>query len=213
MAERIPFSTSRRGFVRLATGAVAGAAAAAAGGAALAQEGVFSDTIVVDPLRQYVPDQPRLQRRVSGSISRNWQDYFSSVDAGAIVADTNDRVLHFWSGDGFYRIYPTSVPMTGDMTRRGRTTVTLKRVDPEWRPTESMIARNPQLPRYVGPGPDNPLGVRALNLGFPGAYRIHGTNDIRKIGRQSSNGCIGLFNEHIIEVFDRSQVGTPVLLI
>ena len=76
-----------------------------------------------------------------------------------------------------------------------------------------MIARNPDLPPYVEAGPNNPLGVRALNLGFPGAYRIHGTNDIRKIGRQSSNGCIGLFNEHILEVYDRAQVGTPVLLI
>jgi lipoprotein-anchoring transpeptidase ErfK/SrfK len=76
-----------------------------------------------------------------------------------------------------------------------------------------MLRRHPDLPRYVPPGPNNPLGVRALNLGFPGAYRIHGTNDIRKIGRQSSNGCIGLFNEHIIEVYDRAQVGTPVLLI
>ncbi|MBP7000617.1 L,D-transpeptidase [Amaricoccus sp.] len=208
-----PFSMDRRGFVLLAGGAAAGAAF---GGPALAQEGVFTDTIVVDPLHQYVPDsadKPKLQRRVSGSVSRNWQDYFSSINNSAILADTNDRVLHLWAPDGFYRIYPTSVPMTGDMTRRGRTTVVLKRHDPEWRPTEGMISRNPDLPRYVGPGPDNPLGVRALNLGFPGAYRIHGTNDIRKIGRQSSNGCIGLFNEHILEVYDRVDVGTPVLLI
>ena len=39
------------------------------------------------------------------------------------------------------------------------------------------------------------------------------TNDIRKIGRQSSSGCIGLFNEHILEVYGRAQLGTPVLLI
>jgi len=202
----------RRAFARLA----AGAAAAAVAGPAFAQQGVFSDTIVVDPLRQYVPDDqdgPRLQRRVSGSISRNWQDHFDSIEADAILCDINDRTLHYWGSDGFYRVYPTSVPMNGDLTRRGRTSVTLKRPDPEWRPTENMLQRNPDLPTYVGPGPDNPLGVRALNLGFPGAYRIHGTNDIRKIGRQSSNGCIGLFNEHILEVYDRAQVGTPVLLI
>ena len=169
-----------------------------------------------DPLRDFVPDsedRPRLMRRISGLGTRNWQDYFDDVSADAILCDVNDRVLHYWGGDGFYRIYPTSVPMNGDLTRRGRTTVVLKRPAPEWRPTDNMLQRNPDLPRYVGPGPDNPLGVRALNLGFPGAYRIHGTNDIRKIGRQSSNGCIGLFNQHILEVYDRAQVGTPVLLI
>jgi L,D-transpeptidase ErfK/SrfK len=124
----------------------------------------------------------------------------------------NDRVLHYWGADGFYRIYPTSVPLTEEMTRRGRTSITLKRPDPDWRPTAAMLARRPDLPTYVPPGPDNPLGIRALNLGWP-AYRIHGTNDIRKIGRQSSSGCIGLFNEHILEVYDRAQVGTPVLLV
>jgi L,D-transpeptidase ErfK/SrfK len=169
-----------------------------------------------DPMRDFVPDsedRPRLRRRISGLDTRRWQDYFSDLSMDAILCDVNDRVLHYWAADGFYRIYPTSVPMTGDLTRRGRTTVVLKRPDPEWRPTDNMLARNPDLPRYVGPGPDNPLGLRALNLGFPGAYRIHGTNDIRKIGRQSSNGCIGLFNEHILEVYDRARVGTPVLLI
>jgi len=204
----------RRAFGRLAAGAAAGAFGAVAGGGALAQ--TLNPTMVVDPLRQYVPDDqdgPRLQRRVSGAISREWQEFFSSIEKDAILCDMNDRTLHYWGRDGFYRIYPTSVPMNGDLTRRGRTTVTLKRPAPEWRPTENMLKRIPDLPTYVGPGPDNPLGVRALNLGFPGAYRIHGTNDIRKIGRQSSNGCIGLFNEHILEVYDRAQVGTPVLLI
>ena len=203
-------SIGRRAFGKLAAGAAIGVAGLAIPGGARAQDAP------TDPLRDFVPDdqdKPRLMRRLSGSISRNWQDYFSSIDNDAILCDINDRTLHYWGADGFYRIYPTSVPMNGDLTRRGRTTIVLKRPDPEWRPTDNMIARNPDLPRYVGPGPDNPLGIRALNLGFPGAYRIHGTNDIRKIGRQSSNGCIGLFNEHILVVYDRAQVGTPVLLI
>jgi L,D-transpeptidase ErfK/SrfK len=203
-----PADRGRRRFISLT--------AAGLLGAGLARPALAAQTEIRDPLRDFVPDsedRPRLLRRISGLDSRRWQDYFEDLSKDAILCDMNDRVLHYWGRDGFYRIYPTSVPMTGDLTRRGRTTITLKRPNPEWRPTENMLRRNPDLPRYVGPGPDNPLGVRALNLGFPGAYRIHGTNDIRKIGRQSSNGCIGLFNEHIIEVYDRAQVGTPVLLI
>ena len=98
------------------------------------------------------------------------------------------------------------------MTRKGRTEIVLKRPAPEWRPTPSMLERNPALPTYVGPGPENPLGVRAMNLGWQ-YYLIHGTNDIRKIGRQSSSGCIGLHNEHIIEIYDRAKIGTQVLVI
>ena len=198
----------RRSFGRLALGGLAGAAAASVGGAALA-------STEEDVLHDYVSDAQdpmRLLRRISGLKTEHWQTYFNSISQDAILVKVNDRVLHYWGADGFYRIYPTSVPLTEEMTRRGRTTITLKRPDPDWRPTEAMLRRRPDLPPYVAPGPDNPLGIRALNLGWP-AYRIHGTNDIRKIGRQSSSGCIGLFNEHIVEVYDRARIGTPVLLV
>jgi lipoprotein-anchoring transpeptidase ErfK/SrfK len=199
---------TRRGFGRLAAGGLVAAAALMAGGSVFAQ-------IEEEPLHDYVPDAQdpmRILRRISGLSTERWQDHFSSVSNDAILVKVNDRVLHYWGADGFYRIYPTSVPLTEEMTRRGRTSITLKRPDPDWRPTANMLERRPDLPPYVPPGPDNPLGIRALNLGWS-AYRIHGTNDIRKIGRQSSSGCIGLFNEHILEVYDRAQVGTPVLLI
>ena len=195
---------NRRSFVRLAGGAVA--AAAMASGSAFAAE---------DALHDYVPDSQdpmTILRRISGLHTRRWQDHFSSIEMDAILVNVNDRALHYWGSDGFYRIYPTSVPLTEEMTRRGRTSVTLKRPDPDWRPTAAMLKRRPDLPTYEPPGPDNPLGIRALNLSWP-AYRIHGTNDIRKIGRQSSSGCIGLFNEHILEVYDRARIGTPVLLV
>lgn len=200
-----PGRMNRRSFGRFAAGGILAVAAAQSVSAATEEEA----------LHDYVPDaqdHQALLRRISGLQSRNWQDYFSSVQNDAILCNINDRVLHYWGSDGFYRIYPTSVPLTEEMTRRGRTSVTLKRPAPDWRPTASMMQRNPDLPGYVPPGPDNPLGIRALNLGWP-AYRIHGTNDIRKIGRQASSGCIGLFNEHIIEVYDRAKVGTPVLLV
>lgn len=200
---------SRRSFARFAAGvAVAGATTALGGrGFAATEEDALANDFVPDS-----QDTPMLLRRISSLKMRKWQDYFPDLNKDAILCDMNDRVLHYWGSDGFYRVYPTSVPLTEDMTRRGRTTITLKRPDPDWRPTASMLERHPGLPDYVAPGPDNPLGIRALNLGWP-AYRIHGTNDIRKIGRQSSSGCVGLFNEHIVEVYDRAQVGTPVLLI
>jgi lipoprotein-anchoring transpeptidase ErfK/SrfK len=75
-----------------------------------------------------------------------------------------------------------------------------------------MLERNPEWPEFVGPGADNPLGTHALYLSWT-YYRIHGTHDTRKTGRRSSNGCIGLCNEHISELFRMTDVGTQVLLI
>ncbi|MFN6951551.1 MAG: L,D-transpeptidase [Albidovulum sp.] len=154
-----------------------------------------------------------IRRNISSFRSLQWQPYFTDTRNGAILVDTTSRALHFWSEDqSIYRLYPTSVPLTEDLTRRGRTSIVKKVVGPEWRPTPAMKLRNPEWPDYVGPGPDNPLGTHALYLSWE-FYRIHGTHDTRKIGRRSSNGCIGLYNEHIAELYSLTKVGTQVLLI
>jgi len=159
------------------------------------------------------PLQGAVRRNTSSFRMLQWQPYFDNLRNGAVLVDLNSRALHYWSEDqSVYRLYPTSIPLTEDLTRRGRTQVILKDPSPSWRPTPAMKQRNPEWPDFVGPGPDNPLGTRALHLSWT-YYRIHGTHDTRKIGRRSSNGCIGLYNEHIEELFEMAKVGTQVLLI
>lgn len=161
-----------------------------------------------------------LERDLSTSVRRNassfrtleWQPYFSNLNRGAVLVDIDSRALHFWEESGTYHLYPSSVPMSEDLTRRGRTEIIRKVEGPEWRPTPSMKQRNPEWPDFIPAGPDNPLGTHALWLSWQ-YYRIHGTHDTRKIGRRSSNGCIGLYNEHIAQLFAMTKVGTQVLLI
>ena len=144
----------------------------------------------------------------------DWRPYFENTRKGAILCDITSRALHFWSEDqSVYRLFPTSVPLSEDLTRKGRTEVVQKVENPTWRPTSSMLERHPEWPAEVpGGSPENPLGVRALYLSWT-YYRIHGTHDTRKIGRRSSSGCVGLYNEHILELYSYAQVGTQVLLI
>jgi lipoprotein-anchoring transpeptidase ErfK/SrfK len=154
-----------------------------------------------------------VRRNISSFRTLDWRPYFSDLRNGAILVDIDSRALHYWSEDeSFYKLYPSSVPLSEELTRRGRTSVIRKVEGPSWRPTPSMLERNPDWPEYVGPGPDNPMGTHALYLTWT-YYRIHGTHDTRKIGRQSSNGCIGLYNEHIAELYAATKVGTQVLLI
>lgn len=152
-------------------------------------------------------------RNASGFRNHSWRPYFSSLRNGVILVDSRSRALHFWSEDqSVYKLYPTSIPMTESMTRRGRTQVIRKVVGPEWRPTPAMRKRNPDWPLYIPPGPGNPMGTHALYLGWQ-YYRIHGTQDPRKIGRRASSGCFGLYNESIAELFALTKVGTQVLVI
>jgi lipoprotein-anchoring transpeptidase ErfK/SrfK len=163
---------------------------------------------------EFLPSAGTTTRRNASSFrTLEWQPYFNSLNNGAVLVDIDSRALHYWNEDQtIYRLYPTSVPLTEDLTRRGRTEVVRKVEGPTWRPTPAMKERNPEWPDVVEPGPDNPLGTHALYLSWT-YYRIHGTHDTRKIGRRSSNGCIGLYNEHIAELFALTTTGTQVLLI
>ena len=154
-----------------------------------------------------------VRRNISSFRTLDWRPYFNNLNKGAILVDIDSRAVHFWNEDqSIYKLYPSSVPLSEELTRRGRTQVILKDPEPDWRPTPSMKIRNPEWPDYIGPGPQNPLGTRSLHLTWT-YYRIHGTHDTRKIGRKSSNGCIGLYNEHIEELYGMANVGTQVLLI
>ena len=154
-----------------------------------------------------------VRRNISSFRTLDWRTYFENTQKGAILVDIDSRAVHFWNEDQTeYKLYPSSVPLTEELTRRGRTEVTRKVDGPSWRPTPSMLERNPEWPKFIGPGPENPLGSHALYLSWT-YYRVHGTHDTRKIGRKSSSGCIGLYNEHIAELFSKTQIGTQVLLI
>jgi lipoprotein-anchoring transpeptidase ErfK/SrfK len=105
----------------------------------------------------------------------------------------------------------------------GSATIDVKKKWPTWRPTDEMIEREPRTYAkfkdndYVQPGgPDNPLGARALYLfqnGRDTYYRIHGTTQPSSIGRSVSNGCIRMINDHVIDLYERVPVGTPVTVL
>jgi len=173
-----------------------------------AQEAVLANSVEIEPVIT-----KKTRRNISSFRVLDWRPYFKNLKNGAILSDISSRALHFWSEDEtIYRLYPTSVPISDDLTRKGRTKVVRKVEGPSWAPTPEMRIRNPEWPEFIGPGPENPLGSHALYLSWT-YYRIHGTHDTRKIGRRSSNGCIGLYNEQISELFALSSVGTQVLLI
>ncbi|WP_407492308.1 L,D-transpeptidase [Pseudooceanicola sp. MF1-13] len=166
-------------------------------------------------LSQSLPEaepEDGVRRNSSSFIRQDWQDHFDDLGKAAIVCDTSSRALHYWSAEGDYRIYPTSVPRTDELTKRGYTEIVRKKVGPTWTPTASQMERFPDWKPVEGGAPDNPLGSHAMYLSWP-AYLIHGTHDTRKIGRQSSDGCIGLFNPSIEELFAITPIGTQVRVI
>lgn len=128
-----------------------------------------------------------------------------------IVINLAEQRLYFFDPDetGTTLSFPIGVSREGWETPMGETRVVRKRAAPTWYPTASAREEDPTLGRSVGPGPENPLGTHALYLEWP-TYLIHGTNEPDGVGRRVSRGCIRLYPEDIIRLFEVTSVDTPV---
>jgi lipoprotein-anchoring transpeptidase ErfK/SrfK len=142
-------------------------------------------------------------------------DYESEHKAGTIIIDTNNRFLYLMMGDGKARRYGVGVGKPG-FEWAGAHKITRKAEWPSWTPPKEMVAREAEkghyLPAFMEGGPENPLGSRAMYLGST-LYRIHGTNAPWTIGYAVSSGCIRMRNEDVVDLYERVNVGTKVIVI
>jgi lipoprotein-anchoring transpeptidase ErfK/SrfK len=144
-------------------------------------------------------------------LQRQVVSYQTDEAAGTIIIDTAHTFLYLTLGNGKALRYGIGVGREG-FTWSGVETIARKAEWPDWIPPAEMVARQPYLPRWVGGGPGNPLGARALYLGNT-QYRIHGTNDPTTIGKHVSSGCIRLRNEDVMDLYNRVDVGTKVVVL
>ena len=134
---------------------------------------------------------------------------------GVIVVDTKAHHLYVTFENNTALRYGVGVGKEG-FQWFGRARIGRKEVWPGWTPPPEMLARRPELPAHMGGGPDNPLGPRAMYLYRDGKdliYRLHGTLEPWSIGEDVSSGCIRLLPEDVIDLFERTPVGTDVMVL
>lgn len=130
-----------------------------------------------------------------------------------ILLNLVDQRLYYFPPDGkAVESFPIGTGRDAWDTPIGTTKVARKKKNPTWYVPKSIRRELPELPAVVRPGPDNPLGTRALYLGWP-AYLIHGTNNPWGIGRRVSRGCIRLYPENIEYLYTKIPIGTPVTVV
>jgi lipoprotein-anchoring transpeptidase ErfK/SrfK len=128
---------------------------------------------------------------------------------GAIVINVSERRLYYALGDGRALVYRVAVGKQG-FGWTGQSWVSAMTKDPTWYPTKRMQAEG--APKVVPPGPKNPLGPRAIYLGWS-EYRIHGTNAPHTIGSASSSGCFRMLNADVTDLYTRVAIGAPVYVV
>jgi lipoprotein-anchoring transpeptidase ErfK/SrfK len=133
---------------------------------------------------------------------------------GSIVVDSDNHYLYYVLNDGKAIRYGITVGEEA-MAWSGIAKIGSMAEWPAWHPTKSEIERL-GVPTFVAPGPDNPMGSRALYLysgGKDTLFRIHGTNQPEYIGQSISSGCIRMTNEDVIDLYNRAKMGTIVVVL
>ena len=165
-------------------------------------------------ITQGAPSNPLMLRantQVHPVYLRQVVQYPTTERSGTIVVDTRAHFLYFVLGDGRALRYGIGVAREG-FEWRGTHRVTRKAEWPGWTPPAEMRRRQPGLPSHMPGGINNPLGARALYLGST-LYRIHGTNEPWSIGQNVSSGCIRMTNEDVVDLYDRVQLNTKVVVL
>jgi lipoprotein-anchoring transpeptidase ErfK/SrfK len=198
-----PFALSRRALV-------AGLPLLLAGCVAADYSGYHDNGFALTPVDTTVVDAGLLRTEVA------WK---GDEKPGSIVVKISERHLYLVEAGGKALRYGIGVGRSAGANFRGTGVIARKEKWPHWTPTENMKEAIPLYRHYasgMNGGPENPLGARALYLyrdGHDTFFRLHGTSEPESIGQAVSSGCIRLFNQDIIDLYNRVPVGTHVTVI
>jgi lipoprotein-anchoring transpeptidase ErfK/SrfK len=127
-----------------------------------------------------------------------------------ILVRAGENKLYLYEDGRIVKEWPVATGAKGYLTPEGVHRITQKILNPSWHNPGSAWARS--LPKVIGPGPNNPLGTKALRLDAP-AILIHATSNRASIGYSESHGCIRMTEEHEAELFGMVEVGTRVAVV
>ncbi len=156
---------------------------------------------------------------IDSSLLRTEVAWSGHEKPGSIVVNISQRRLYLVEAGGKALRYGVGVGRSAGANFRGTGVIGRKEKWPHWTPTENMMAAMPIYRHYtsgMNGGPENPLGARALYLyrdGHDTFFRLHGTTEPETIGQAVSSGCIRLFNQDIIDLYNRVPVGTHVTVV
>lgn len=166
-----------------------------------------------------VPAVPYNQ--IDSRLLRQEVDYPSAERPGTIVVDTKARYLYLVGPKGKAMRYGVGIGREG-FAWSGRGVIQWKQKWPRWTPPAEMVSRDPAIKPFsaenggMNPGPNNPLGARALYIyqnGKDTLYRVHGTPDWQSIGKETSSGCVRLLNQDVIDLYNRVPARSEIVVL
>lgn len=157
--------------------------------------------------------------RVNPQYLRQIVDNTANEPPGTIIVDRKRHYLYLVIRDNLAIRYGIGVGREG-FSWAGRATVNRKAAWPQWNATPEMVqrarSRGNSLQRHFDGQMDNPMAARALyiaNRGRDTLYRIHGTPEWWTIGKNVTSGCFRMYNQDIIDLYDRVPAGAKIVVL
>jgi lipoprotein-anchoring transpeptidase ErfK/SrfK len=146
----------------------------------------------------------KVEPKVStGDLAKRYPSY--------IIVDRAHFTLRLYRGLKLDRTYAIAVGKQGLETPPGLYDVQWRETNPSWHVPNSAWAGD-LAGKTIPPGPDDP--IKARWMGFNGGAGIHGIDpsEYSSIGHNASHGCVRMRIPDVIDVYDKTDVGTPVFV-
>jgi lipoprotein-anchoring transpeptidase ErfK/SrfK len=158
--------------------------------------------------------------RVEARLLRQTVSYRTAEKPGTLVVDTHTRYLYLVERGGQAIRYGVGLGRQG-YAWSGRGVIRYKQQWPRWTPTDGMADNSPDINNIkvrggMVAGAENPLGARALYIyknGKDTLYRVHGTPDWQSVGKRTSSGCVRMFNQDVIDLYNRVRDGADIVVL
>jgi len=156
--------------------------------------------------------------KVNPKYFRATVPYETTEAPGTIIVDPGNYYVYRVEEDGKATRYGANVGRDG-FRWNGDAYVGRKSEWATWTPPPEMIKRQPEVAKYARGMPgglENPLGARTLHLYQNGRYTlytIYASSDPESIGSGITSGCVGLMNQDMIDLYDRTPVKTKVVVL
>ncbi|NEQ40194.1 MAG: L,D-transpeptidase [Okeania sp. SIO3I5] len=123
-----------------------------------------------------------------------------------LVIKLSDRRVYVYQDDQLKTSYRIAIGREGWETPTGTHKVIQKISNPSW--------KHPFTGEIIPPGPENPLGERWIGFWTDGTNYIgfHGTPNEETVGQAVSHGCVRMFNQDVLALFEKVGIGTTVLV-
>ena len=157
---------------------------------------------------------PRRKRQLNARVAEvrpklTTDDVWDATPTVVTVARDAKTVRVFKRGK-LITTYRVAVGQPKYPTPLGQFTVQTMQKNPTWNVPDSEWAGKLAGQTIPGGDPRNPLVARWI--GFNGSVGFHGTKSLGSLGRPASHGCIRMAPADIIEMFERVEIGTPVVV-